>query len=173
MEQQQGTSSEDKAVVSTRTMEVAFSILLVAVGGLVIWDAIRLGHTWGPSGPMPGFFPFYIGCFIVFSGVVNGLRILGPAHKAWGEQPFVTRGQLKSVLLVFVPTLAYVLLMQYLGLYTATFLYILGFMMINGKYSLLRALPLSVIVPVLLFFMFEIWFLISLPKGPVEALFGY
>jgi hypothetical protein len=25
----------------------------------------------------------------------------------------------------------------------------------------------------LLFFMFEIWFLVPLPKGPVEALFGY
>lgn len=173
MEQDQGTSGEDKALVSTRTMEIAFSIVLVAFGGLVIFDAIRLGHTWGPSGPAPGYFPFYIGCFIVFSGVVNGIRILGPAHKAWGDQPFVNRGQFKSVLAVFLPTLAYVFLMQYIGLYTAAGLYILGFMMINGKYPILKALPLSVIVPVLLFFMFEIWFLISLPKGPVEALFGY
>lgn len=173
MEQEQGKSNDDKAIVSTRTMEVAFALVLVAFGGLVVWDSVRLGHTWGPSGPGPGYFPFYIGCLIIFSGLANAIRILGPAHKAWGAQPFVTRGQFKSVLMVFLPTLAYVFLMQFVGLYVAAGLYIMGFMMLNGKYSLLKSIPLSVIVPVLLFFMFEIWFLISLPKGPVEALFGY
>jgi hypothetical protein len=28
-------------------------------------------------------------------------------------------------------------------------------------------------VPVLLFLVFERWFLVPLPKGPLEALFGY
>jgi p-aminobenzoyl-glutamate transporter AbgT len=36
-----------------------------------------------------------------------------------------------------------------------------------------RILPVSLGVPILLFLMFEVWFLVPLPKGPVEALFGY
>jgi hypothetical protein len=28
-------------------------------------------------------------------------------------------------------------------------------------------------IAVALFFTFEVWFLVPLPKGPVEALFGY
>jgi hypothetical protein len=30
-----------------------------------------------------------------------------------------------------------------------------------------------VLVPLILFFVFEVWFLVPLPKGPLEAFFGY
>lgn len=172
MEQDQATSSEDKPVVSNRVMEVITGLAFLAVGGLVVWDSVRLGHTWAPSGPQPGYFPFYIGLFLIASGAFNAIRVLLPATKAYGDEAFVTRSRLKSVLMVFLPTLAYVVLMQYVGLYVAAALFIIGFMMINGKYSLLKSLPYGLVVPVLLFFMFEKWFLISLPKGPVEAFLG-
>jgi hypothetical protein len=42
-----------------------------------------------------------------------------------------------------------------------------------GKYPLLRILPVAVAVPLLLFFMFEVWFLVPLPKGPIEMALGY
>jgi putative tricarboxylic transport membrane protein len=31
----------------------------------------------------------------------------------------------------------------------------------------------AILIPLALFFMFEIWFLVPLPKGPVEAMLGY
>jgi putative tricarboxylic transport membrane protein len=43
----------------------------------------------------------------------------------------------------------------------------------NGGYSPYKALPLAVLLPIILFVIFEIWFLVPLPKGPVEAWFGY
>jgi hypothetical protein len=35
------------------------------------------------------------------------------------------------------------------------------------------AIAIGVLVPVLCFFMFEIWFLVPLPKGPLENMLGY
>ena len=63
--------------------------------------------------------------------------------------------------------------MQFIGLYAAMAIYIAAFMMINGGYSVLKALPFAAVVPVIVFVMFEIWFLVPLPKGPIEAMLGY
>jgi hypothetical protein len=43
----------------------------------------------------------------------------------------------------------------------------------QGKYSPLKAIVVGVAVPAVLFALFEIWFLLPLPKGPIEALFGF
>lgn len=166
MEQDQNTSGEDKVLVSTKTMEAAFALLLIALGALVVWDTRRLGASWGDMGPEPGYFPFYIGLFILLAGFSNLIAAFLPGNKAAGEVPFVTRQRFKSVLMVYLPTLAYVILMQYIGLYIAAGLFIAGFMMLNGKYPVLKTLPYAIGVPVFLFFMFEKWFLIALPKSP-------
>lgn len=172
MEEDQATSgkpNDDQSVVSMRTMEVIVGAILVFVGSAVVWDSIRLGHTWGPSGPGAGYFPFYIGLFIIFAGAtVAILNILGKG--ASSTVPFVTRGKLKSVLAVFIPTTLYVLGLEFVGLYISCALFIIGFMMFNGKYALVKTLPYAIVVPVLLFFMFEKWFLISLPKSMFTAL---
>jgi hypothetical protein len=31
----------------------------------------------------------------------------------------------------------------------------------------------SVVIPIILFLLFEVWFLVPLPKGPVENMLGY
>jgi hypothetical protein len=74
---------------------------------------------------------------------------------------------------VALPTLVYVVLVAFIGIYVASALYIATFMLWQGKYRLLPALAISVGVPVALFLLFEIWFLVPLPKGPVEHLLGY
>jgi putative tricarboxylic transport membrane protein len=43
----------------------------------------------------------------------------------------------------------------------------------QGKYNLPAALGVSLGVPIAMFLMFEIWFLVPLPKGPLEHLLGY
>ena len=42
-----------------------------------------------------------------------------------------------------------------------------------GKYPIQKILPVAILIPLALFVMFEIWFLVPLPKGPVEAMLGY
>lgn len=174
MEHDQATPGEDKAVVSTRVMDVIMGLFFGAVGGLVIYDSMEIGSSWGDMGPEPGYFPFYIGLFLVFAGVGTAIQAaFGQSMKASGDAPFVTRERLKSVLAVFIPTALFIVLLQFVGIYVAAAFFIAGFMMVNGGYKLVKTLPYALIVPVIVFTMFEIWFLVPLPKGPIEAMLGY
>jgi len=173
MEQQQ-PSKDERSVVSVRVMEVITAMFFLAIGALVVWDSLRLGNSWGPFGPEPGYFPFYIGLILMFAGGGTALMaMVAKSAKVTGDAAFVTWGRLKSVLMVFMPTLAYVGLMSFVGLYVAAALFISAFMMINGKYHFVRTLPYAVVVPILIFWMFEKWFLVPLPKGPIEAMLGF
>jgi len=85
---------------------------------------------------------------------------------------FLGRSELVRVLQVFVPTVIYVLLIGFLGLYVSSAIFIAFFMAWLGKYPLYKIVPVAVLIPVALFFMFEVWFLVPLPKGPLETALG-
>ncbi len=74
---------------------------------------------------------------------------------------------------VVVPTAVYVGIIPSVGIYVASALLIGGFMMWFGKYRWSTAIPVAIMVPVLTFLFFERWFLVPLPKGPIEALLGF
>ena len=86
---------------------------------------------------------------------------------------FAEWSQLRQVLSVLVPTIVYVALVPYLGIYVASALLIAFFMRWFGKLCVAIAVAVAIAVPVLTFLMFEIWFLVPLPKGPLESLLGY
>jgi hypothetical protein len=75
--------------------------------------------------------------------------------------------------MVLAPTAIYVLVIQFLGIYVASTLFIGVFMRVLGKISWVKTVLVSVLVSVLLFWMFEVEFMVPLPKGPLEAYFGY
>jgi putative tricarboxylic transport membrane protein len=161
---------EDKPAASVRSLELWTAALVLLLGLLVLWDSRRLGSSWGEDGPEPGYFPFYIGLLICISAVatlVTAFRQRELRHK-----PFVSREQLKLILIVLLPTIVYVSLIAYLGLYVASTVYIALFMWRLGKYSWLTTLPVSIGVSVAFFLVFEVWFKVPLPKGPLEAAFG-
>ncbi len=80
--------------------------------------------------------------------------------------------QLRQVLKVLVPTTIYCFLVEPLGIYIPSFLLIAVFMKWLGKYSWPLTAAIAFGVPAAFYFVFEKWFLIPLPKGPVEALLG-
>jgi hypothetical protein len=86
---------------------------------------------------------------------------------------FVTRDQLRRVMQVFVPTFAFCLLTQWLGLYVASFLLVAGFMRIIGRIALWKSLLTSFVFTLAMFITFELAFDVIMPKGPIEALFGH
>ena len=96
---------------------------------------------------------------------------------AFTRQPnlttFVKRSKLKLVLKVLIPTAGFVVLIGYLGIYVAAAIFIIFFMCWLGRYSLVKAIPVGVAVPLALFWLFEIMFLIPLPKGPLEVALGF
>ena len=164
-----------RSVGSTRLWEIIVAACFFAVSVLVMWDSRRLGASWGSDGPEAGYFPFYIGLFIFIASVVNLYTAL--TSGADGRKPFVYWGQLRMILIVLVPTAIYVALIvnpwMSLGIYVASALFIAFFMRMLGKYSWLKVAAVSVGTMVAFFLMFEIWFQVPLPKGPLEAAFGY
>jgi len=166
---------ENQPVASVRTAELVMAGLFLAFGALVMWDTRRLGVSWGDDGPQAGYFPFYIGLFIVVSSVANILRAINLGDK--GRKAFVEWGQLRMVLLVMIPTAVYAALIANpwysLGIYLSSAIYIAFFMWYLGKYSWAKIAPVSLGVVVFFFMMFEIWFKVPLPKGPIEAVFGF
>jgi hypothetical protein len=166
--------SADKARgdIATRWMELAVALLFAIVGAIVIVDSIRVGITWAADGPRAGYFPFYIGCLLAFTGVWVAAETLLRWKRLEGDT-FVTPERLKPVFLMLLPTIAFVVLVGWLGIYVAAFIYVGAFMLWQGKYGWLPTLAVAAGLPLVLFAVFELWFLVPLPKGPVEHLLGY
>lgn len=158
--------------IATRWMELAVALLFAIVGAIVIVDSIRVGITWAADGPRAGYFPFYIGCLLAFTGVWVAAETLLRWKRLEGDT-FVTRERLKPVFLMLLPTIAFVVLVGWLGIYVAAFIYVGAFMLWQGKYGWLPTLAVAAGLPLVLFAVFELWFLVPLPKGPVERLLGY
>ncbi|MGU3495628.1 tripartite tricarboxylate transporter TctB family protein [Xanthobacteraceae bacterium A53D] len=157
--------------VTRRTMDIAVAIAFMAVAGLVMWDSWRIGARWASDGPQSGYFPFYIGLIMMVASIGTLVKaiIASPPDLA----NFVDRSQLKSVMQVLLPTIGYVVLIYVLGIYVASAIFIAFFMRWLGKYKFSLIAPIAIGVPLVLFVMFEIWFLVPLPKGPLETALGY
>lgn len=164
-------TNSDEHMLSTRSMEVIVAGLLMLVGLIVMWDSWNVGASWAEFGPQSGYFPFRIGAILFFaSGVVVVVNL---ATKAPNLRSFVDRSQLKAVLQVLVPTAVFVLSIGYLGIYLAGALYIAFFMWWLGRYPLYKIVPVMILIPLALFVLFEIWFLVPMPKGPIETALGF
>lgn len=164
-------SKRSENTVSNRTMELVIAGLFIAVSILVMYDNWRIGARWAEDGPQAGYFPFYIGLIMFIASAVTAVTNLLSSPGA--SSNFVDREQLKQVLQVFVPTLIFVLAIGFLGIYVAAAIFITFFMWWLGKYPLYKIAPIAALVPFFLFMMFEIWFLVPLPKGPLETALGY
>lgn len=155
---------------SHRSVEVGVAIAIVVLALIGIVGATRVGIGWGAEGPRAGFFPFYICLAIIIASAVNLTRIFMSVNEG---ETFATWRQLRQVASVVVPTAIYVFIIPSIGIYVASMLLIGIFMMWFGKYSMVFAVPLAIGVPIFFFISFEFWFLVPLPKGPLEHMLGY
>jgi putative tricarboxylic transport membrane protein len=152
-----------------RLADALTAAVLMLGGGIVILDALRLGIGWGTDGPKSGFFPFWLALILVATSAV----VLVQAVRSRSTVPFVTRKQLGPVLKVLWPATATVALMHFVGLYVASALYLAYYMRAVGRHAWFLVLTLAVLIPLVTFLVFETWFLVPMPKGPLEAWLGY
>ncbi len=148
-----------------RRADIYVGLFLMAVGLLVLGDAIRLGFGWGISGPEAGFFPFYMGLGIVictFFIVRRGIKIL---KKEGMGKPLIAKGGLTQILWVLVPAAGMVLLTELIGLHLATVLYLAFYMGVVGKLHWGKVVLISILVPLVVYIVFDKVFLIPLPEG--------
>src|SRR5207237_5476575 len=131
--------------------------------GLLAFDNWRTGMSWDATGPQAGYFPFYLSLILAGASVYGIVKELA----ARASEPFVRREQLQRVLQVLAPTIAFCLLMQWLGLYVASFLLVAGLMVFVGRLGWWKSLLPALLFSVALFATFEIAFDVLMPKGPL------
>ena len=157
--------------VSTRTMEISVAAVLLLLSLVVIFDSRRVGAGWGDDGPQAGYFPFYIGLVLCAASAWTLLRAAFSGHAA--ASVFVSHRKLRLVMSVLIPSIVYVVAIYFIGIYVASAIFIGAFMYWHGRFPWIKIIPVSLIVPVSMFLLFELWFQVPLPKGPLEALIGY
>ena len=164
-------ADDSPPVVATRTVDIITSLLLLALAALFCFDNWRTGIAWAPDGPQAGYFPFYLGLILAAASLYGLITTL--VTGAGATQIFLTRDQLLRVVQVFIPTLLFCLLTQWLGLYVASFFLIAGFMRIIGRIALWKSMLTALLFAIIMFVTFDIAFDVIMPKGPLEAAFGY
>lgn len=165
---QPSESAPSPTLAKNHTVDAVVAAILFAIGTVVVVEARRLGAGWTSEGPGAGYFPFYIGLILCIASL--GIFYQAVFGKSRDTGAFVDRVQAVRVLSVLVPAAAYVLAVVFLGLYVASAIYIALFMIVLGKYPVMKSIVLSVIVNAVFFAMFEVWFKVPLYKGTLAPL---
>ena len=148
-----------------RKADIIVALGLMAVGLLALGDAVRIGFGWGMSGPKSGFFPFYMGLGIVISTFFILLKAIKIYKKEGMGKPLIAKGGLTQILWVLLPAVGVVLLTELLGLHLATVLYLGFYMGVVGRIHWGKVILLSLLVPFVIYVLFDKIFLIPLPEG--------
>jgi hypothetical protein len=160
--------AEERTGVPTFAVEAAVAGLVLLMGLVVIFGSRNLGSGWTSDGPGAGYFPFYIGLILCISGA--GTLYQSLLGKKRNHEIFVDGEQIKRVLMVLIPAAVYVGVIQLLGLYVASAIYIAGFMVFLGKFGRAKSIALALAIAVIFFLMFEVWFKVPLYKGALNPL---
>lgn len=151
-------------------MELTVSAVLIALAGVVLASSLELGIGWGVSGPDSGFFPFWLALILAMAAGVN---LVQTVRRAGGGRAFVSRPALVRALKVGLSSLAYVLLIEFVGLYGASALFLALFMRWLGGHRWSASIAVGLGIPAGIFLLFEKWFLIPLPKGILERFLSF
>lgn len=161
---------------SVKGMEIGTAVALMTMGGIAIMDSLRIGAGWSGEGPQSGYFPFWLGIILVAASLVNLAMALKPSPKAQGGEQgalFATWPQLRMVASVLIPTTVYVAVIPFAGIYVSSALLIAFFMIRFGEFRSVVSFPSGALAAGVAFAIFELWFLVALPKGPLEIYLGY
>jgi hypothetical protein len=61
-----------------RVADLVTASVIMLLGGVVVYDAVRLGIGWGTDGPKGGFFPFWLGVLLL-------VMCAGPSRRRCGR----------------------------------------------------------------------------------------
>jgi hypothetical protein len=157
-------------MVERRTMEMATAAALAAFGGAVIAGSLQLHVGWAAqTGPQSGYFPFRLGVLLC---AASAILFLQAAMSARHGEGFASREQALRSLAIFVPTIVLVLAMAWGGTYLPSALYLFFMARRHGGFGWPKAAAVALAAVAALYLLFEVWFLVPLHKGPLEAWLG-
>lgn len=154
--------------LSRRPVERIVAAVLIGLALVVLYDSYGRGAGWD-NGPQNGFFPARVGWIFLAAS----LFILVQSFRSPQDGVFVSYAQFGQVVRVLGPLVLFVTLIQPLGLYVASAIFIIVFMGIVATSRWYAIGLTAVLVPLVCFWVFEIQFRVPLPKGPLETALGY
>jgi putative tricarboxylic transport membrane protein len=148
-----------------RKADIVIALFFLAIGLVLVFDAVRLGFQWGVTGPESGLFPFYLGLGLIVCSILT-LRTIHVKYKKDGyNKLLMPEGALKSILWVLIPSTGMVVLTEFVGLHIAAGIFLGFYMRAVGKIGWATTLPVSFLVPLSLYIAFDKLFLVPLPQG--------
>ncbi len=148
-----------------RKADLVVAVILVALGVLVLSDSVRLGFTWGRSGPQAGFFPFWLAVILIVCSVLTFTRAMIKYRKEGAGKPLMPPGAIKPIMWVLLPAIGMVVLTSLVGLHVAAALYLAFYMRAVGKIGWATTLAVAILVPLSMYIAFDKLFLVPLPQG--------
>ena len=163
---------KSNSALQMRWMELLVAACFILAGILVVTDSMRVGNSWGSDGPEPCYFPFYIGCLMLAGAFWVVLRTLLSWKRDGGQEVFAEKHEFNLMMLMLIPTAVFTAAIFVLGIYLASLIFIAAFMVWQDKYSYLKSVLVAASISSALYVLFEIWFLLPLPKGIIETWLG-
>ncbi len=167
-----------------RIAEIVTAVVLGILSLYLMWESGE-PPAWNPDvprfanigmiegeGPGSGFWPFWLSLVMFICCIwigINWYRRTSPPSRS--EEPFLDSYGKKMLLLVGGGLLGFLVLIHILGFYGAIFCFLVYYLYFLGRHSIPQTLTISVLVPVVSFFFFDVAMRIVLPKGYLEPLF--
>ena len=148
-----------------RKADITVALLFMAIGLVLLFDAVRLGFQWGVTGPESGLFPFYLGLGLVVCSLLTLRTIYAKYKKDGYDKLLMPEGALKPILWVLIPSVGMVVITEFVGLHIAAGIFLGFYMRSVGKIGWGTTLMVSFLVPLSLYIAFDKLFLVPLPQG--------
>jgi putative tricarboxylic transport membrane protein len=159
--------------MTVRTAELLMALMMGAFSIYLMVKSFELPVGWiKGSGPGGGTWPFWLSATMLASclGILfNWFRKHGPV--ASSTKVYIQSHVLMDVGAVAASLIVTVALFSFIGIYGALPLFLMFYLRFLGRHSWLLSGTLSIMIPVVIFYFFEITLKIILPKGITEPLF--
>ena len=159
--------------MTVRTAELLMALVMGAFSIYLMVKSTELPIGWiEEEGPGGGTWPFWLSTIMLIScgGILfNWFRKHGKI--ATSTKTYIEAHVLGDVAAVAGALIVTVALFSFIGIYGALPLFLIFYLRFMGKHSWSLTATLTVLIPVVIFYFFEITLKIILPKGITEPLF--
>jgi len=159
--------------MSVRTAELLMAIMMGIFSIYLMVKSAELPIGWiDGEGPGGGAWPFWLSSIMLICclGILfNWFRKHGPI--ATSDKVYIEPHVLVDVTAVAVSLIITVALFSFVGIYGALPLFLIFYLRFLGKHSWRLTSALTIGIPIVIFYFFEITLKIILPKGITEPLF--
>lgn len=126
--------------------------------------ALQQYAFWGDNGPGPGFLPFWLGLVMA---LLAAMLLVGALRSREPGEAWLPRGDgLRRLALVIGVTVAFVALIDAIGMTIATALFLIVLLRWPDRQPWPRTVAIALAVAALNYFVFTRWLHVPLPAGP-------